>query len=621
MRLSSQSVLVRDFHVRMTPSFSKMECLAEPMSAYPFDHLRELLERLDILRNNDSFCDVTIAVKDKEFKAHRAVLAAASPFFLALLTSDMKERNEQLIKVDLEEATESVVEDTLKYLYTGNVTIIEERAHNLLATANYLLLPGLKTMVSDFLEDRVTTQNCVFNYYFADKYECVELKSKCCEVINSDFSVVMETGDFLNLHVKQVMEWVSSDNVMVNAEEDVFIGIVMWVSHNKSEREKHFPELLHQVRLPFVSHDFLLNELVNEELITENPEFCSNFVINAMKSVLNPTDGEASWQPRKCQETHTDGIFVCGGKKALCYFPLEGHWYKLVDTLFEHDNPCLVQHKSKVYIFDSKVHKVGESRVVEYYEDNSALGTTQRAKISLRSGSYTVLNGKLYAISLSFNIIEIYKYNTETNDWDEMKSLRSLQKYPCVVNDQQFLYVISGRESNITVRFDSGQNNWKKLAAVNEERYNAFGAAMNDKIYIAGGRSSSNYKALSSCEVYNTATNEWQLMPSLNVPRYSASMVCFAGQLYVLGGIEITQRGVHKRALGVEMFDFERNQWTQKSAIPVESFEREDEKKKDKIFQACVARICKRVINKLGPLDINPIQSHVVARHSVGKAM
>ena len=190
----------RDVH------FRKIECLAESLSADPSKHRQELLERLDILRNNDSFCDVTIAVEDKEFKAHRAVLAAASPFFLALLTSDMKESNEQLIKVDLEEATESVVEDALKYLYTGNVTIIEERAHNLLATANYLLLPGLKTMVSDFLEDRVTTQNCVFNYYFADKYECVELKAKCCELINSDFSVVMETGDFLNLDVKQVLE-------------------------------------------------------------------------------------------------------------------------------------------------------------------------------------------------------------------------------------------------------------------------------------------------------------------------------------------------------------------------------------------------------------------------------
>lgn len=192
-----------------------------------------------------------------------------------------------------------------------------------------------------------------------------------------------------------------------------------------------------------------------------------------------------------------------------------------------------------------------------------------------------------------------------------MKSFHSLQRNPCVVNNQQFLYVISGRESNTTVRFDSGQNNWKKLAAVNEERFNAFGAAMNDKIYIAGGQSSSAYRGLSSCEVYNPATNEWQLMPGLKVPRYSASMVCFAGQLYVLGGTTITQRGVYTqstRALGVETFDFERNQWTHKSAIPVESFETEseDEKRKEKKFQACVARICKRVVNKLEPLDINP---------------
>ena len=164
-------------------------------------------------------------------------------------------------------------------------------------------------------------------------------------------------------------------------------------------------------------------------------------------------------------------------------------------------------------------------------------------------------------------------------------------------------YVISGRESNITVRFDSGQNNWKKLAAVKEERFYAFGAAMNGKIYIAGGISSSNYKGLSSCEVYNPATNEWQLMPSLKVPRRNASMVCFAGQLYVLGGTRIAQRGGAMRALGVEMFDSERYQWTEESAIPVGRFESEDEKKKNNKFQACVARICKRVINRLEPLD------------------
>ena len=180
-----------------------MECLGESMSVDPSKHRQELLERLDILRNNDSFCDVTIAVKDKEFKAHRAVLAAASPFFLTLLRSNMKESNEQIIKIELEEATGTVMEDALKYLYTGNVTVVEERAHNLIATANFLLLPSLKTMAGNVLKKTVTTENCLFNYYFAEKYECVELKGKCREVIKSKFCVVMETDDFLNLDTQE----------------------------------------------------------------------------------------------------------------------------------------------------------------------------------------------------------------------------------------------------------------------------------------------------------------------------------------------------------------------------------------------------------------------------------
>ena len=55
-----------------------MAAVSQPMTADPSHHRQELNERLDSLRRLDSFCDVTIAVKGKEFKAHKAVLAAAA---------------------------------------------------------------------------------------------------------------------------------------------------------------------------------------------------------------------------------------------------------------------------------------------------------------------------------------------------------------------------------------------------------------------------------------------------------------------------------------------------------------------------------------------------------------
>ena len=140
-----------------------MEALSQPMaSENPSECRQELVERLDILRRNQSFCDVKVVVKDEELLAgHKALLAAASPFFLSLLTSDMRESKGHLIRIELEEATASVMADVLQYIYTGNVSVTDENAHNLMATADYLLLPGLKTVVGRHLIEILAIENCV----------------------------------------------------------------------------------------------------------------------------------------------------------------------------------------------------------------------------------------------------------------------------------------------------------------------------------------------------------------------------------------------------------------------------------------------------------------------------
>ena len=181
--------------------------------------------------------------------------------------------------------------------------------------------------------------------------------------------------------------------------------------------------------------------------------------------------------------------------------------------------------------------------------------------------------------------------------------------YSCIVTDEHHLYIIGGTPDPFsdalatTTRFDFNNSKWEDVADINHSRHSAFGAAMNDKVYIAGGKQSYYVHPLSSCEVYTHTTNEWQLMPSLKVPRRSANMVCCKGKLYVLGGETHSQRGRNPRLLTVEEFDSERNEWIEKSVIPVNSFETAEEKEKGNRFQACVARLCKGVIDKLKPLN------------------
>ncbi|XP_020630136.1 kelch-like protein 12 [Orbicella faveolata] len=588
--------------------------LSEPMTAAdPSRHRQELTERLDTLRRNDSFCDVTIAVKGEEFKAHKDVLAASSPFFLSLLESGMRESTEQLIRIELEEATAAVMEGVLKYIYTGNVLVTGESGHNLIATADYLLLPGLKTVAGNFTKDTVTIENCVFNYYFAIKYQCPELRQKSSDLIRSNFSVVMETDDFLNLETNQVMEWVSSNDVIVKDEEDIFKGIVKWVNHNKTERERSFPDLFQEVRLLSLSHKFLFNELVKDELVRNSNE-CLNFVLAGMKGIVLPSDSECvPKSARKCLETHTDVIFVTGGIMSFCYVPSEDIWYQLDDMIFDHKDHGVIQFGDKVFIFspNNAKHRENIDNVTEYYSSSSnSWGAISHSVSCFRRGLSSVLklNDCIYILEVddvTYKEDSIHQYYPEDNFW-ELFWLPLDRWGTCDVSDVQHLYIIGGTNSGEAIngtcsvaRF--GPEGFETVAGMNEARHNAFGAAMNGKIYVAGGlqRKERGCKVLCTCEVYSPSTDEWQVIASLNVPRHSTSMLCFKGGLYIVGGLRDNKRS---RELSVEMFYVEENEWKKKSNIPV-TCEHVGEDGKKPLYKACFANLHRSVLSELNTLE------------------
>ena len=193
-------------------------------------------------------------------KAHRLVLCAASPFFYNALNTEVREKQEGVIR--LKDTSKAVMEVVLEYLYAGHVDINERNAFELMAVAEYLLIPSLKHLSSKFIEQNLSVSNCIMVYYSSVKYQCLELQERARNFIFVNFVAVTKSEDFLNLSVKQVGEWIASDEIVVKGEEEVFVAILRWTKKN-APRKRIFFELFRHVRCVYVSRNYLSRSLYN----------------------------------------------------------------------------------------------------------------------------------------------------------------------------------------------------------------------------------------------------------------------------------------------------------------------------------------------------------------------
>ena len=227
--------------------------------------------------------------------------------------------------------------------------------------------------------------------------------------------------------------------------------------------------------------------------------------------------------------------------------------------------------------------------------------------MSVLSG-YSFLNALTYVEHIPY----MYTYDINTNNWNMQEDTPLNRWGVCAISQGHHIYIIGGTDSVDAVaagntkveRFNPSDESVEEVAPLNEARHNAFGAAMNDKIYVAGGIQLREQRCilLNTCEVYDPSTNEWHLMAELCVPRHSASMVCFKEALYVIGGLKNTNNQVVTRELSVEMFDSETSEWKEKSTIPVGG-ESRDERDKQIHYKACTATIHKDVLVEENLID------------------
>lgn len=89
---------------------------------------------LSQLLQSSQFADTKLLVRGKEFPVHRAVLSARSPVFEKMFDHDCKEKINGV--VDIDDLSQDVCEQFLKFIYADKVDDLEAMAPELLSAAD-----------------------------------------------------------------------------------------------------------------------------------------------------------------------------------------------------------------------------------------------------------------------------------------------------------------------------------------------------------------------------------------------------------------------------------------------------------------------------------------------------
>lgn len=82
------------------------------------NHGKLLLQRLHQQREMDFLCDITIMVRDVEFRAHRNILAAFSKYFYS-----QAKKGQEVATLDPDKVSRYALEKLLEFMYTGQMNV------------------------------------------------------------------------------------------------------------------------------------------------------------------------------------------------------------------------------------------------------------------------------------------------------------------------------------------------------------------------------------------------------------------------------------------------------------------------------------------------------------------
>ena len=354
-------------------AFIRMED-TEPF-IYP-EHPSEAFIRIHHMREDGFLCDVVLDIGGVKIQAHRLVLAASSSYFYSMFVMDMKEKKQDVVK--LQGVDPEAMQLLVEFAYTTKLQITTFNVQSLMTAASLFNFPSVFTATSNFLCKQLHPSNCLGIRHFAKTLNSSELVNAATIFFRDHFTDTIENDEFLHLSAEDLALLLDSNDLNVRMEEEVYEAVQMWVEHAPQDRNKNLPLLLSSVRLPLLSISYLTTNVGNNAYIRVSLE-CRDLLDEAKNFHLMPEKFVQSkkdiFHPRKS----TVGLlFAIGGRGPVgepfnsveCYDFRTNAWYDgpelksrrrhvgvacLGDMIFAVGGHDGNQHLNSVECYDPKV--------------------------------------------------------------------------------------------------------------------------------------------------------------------------------------------------------------------------------------------------------------------------
>ncbi|WKX93998.1 hypothetical protein Q1695_011341 [Nippostrongylus brasiliensis] len=472
----------------------------------------EVLSKLASFRDSGTFCDVVLEADSSSnaksestsptfVRAHKNVLAAASPYFREALSSDsyVECKEIRVVVKDIDGKTMGLLVD---YMYTGRLDIDEKNVRALFGAAKILQLDCIRNECLRYLKGHLSVSNWMETATFAKAQNCTELDDAAALFAGQHFGELVESEALLAMDESSFLHFISDDRL--NSKDAVFEAVINWVKHDSSRRAS-LPNVLVGVRLPLISREFLLDRVYTEPMIQGSPACIAMLgaVFHNTLSKNKTSEIPGSWYRRR-QTPHYKMILIAGGRSNDCSF--------LAD----------------VNIYDP------------YSQQWTSAAPLLRARCGL--GMATV-GDSIYAVGgedASYTLQSVEIYDVQRNSWRAGPKMQRCRQALGVTALDGIIFAVGGRDGGYTFReaemLDPRQGKWISLPSMLNGRHNFVLAAVNGLLYAAGG--DSDRQNINSVEVYDPRACRWTAAQPMLKKRYAAAATIFRDQIVVVGGAD-----------------------------------------------------------------------------------